>query len=100
MGMIAEFREFIVKGNVVDLAVGVVFGAAFQRIVDALVNDILMPIVGIMTGGINFTTLSFKVGEAELKYGNFIQQTIVFLVVAFVLFLIIKSYNKMRRSAS
>ena len=100
MGMIAEFREFIAKGNVVDLAVGVVIGAAFQKIIDSLVNDILMPIVGIITGGINFAGLSVKVGEAELKYGNFIQQTIVFLVVAFVLFLFIKAYNKTRRNAA
>lgn len=100
MGMIAEFREFIAKGNVVDLAVGVVIGAAFQKIIDSLVNDILMPIVGIITGGINFAARSVKVGDAELKYGNFIQQTIVFLVVAFVLFLFIKAYNKTRRTAA
>ena len=98
--MIAEFREFIAKGNVVDLAVGVVIGAAFQKIIDSLVNDIIMPIVGIITGGINFAGLSLKVGDAELKYGNFIQQTIVFLVVAFVLFLFIKAYNKARRTAA
>jgi len=100
MGMIAEFKEFISKGNVIDLAVGVVIGAAFQKIVNSLVNDILMPLVGIATGGINFTNLSVKVQDAELKYGNFIQETIVFLIVAFVLFMFIKAYNKMRRAQS
>ncbi|MEY3983885.1 MAG: large conductance mechanosensitive channel protein MscL [Bacteroidota bacterium] len=97
MGLVSEFREFITKGSVFDLAVGVVIGAAFQKIVDSLVSDIIMPIIGIITGGINFSTLSLKVGEAELKYGNFIQQTIIFLLVAFVLFVFIRTYNRTKR---
>jgi large conductance mechanosensitive channel len=98
MGLATEFREFITKGNVFDLAVGVVIGAAFQKIVDSLVSDIIMPIIGIITGGVNFSALSVKVGDAELKYGNFIQQTIIFMLVAFVLFLFIKTYNRTRRN--
>lgn len=100
MGLVTEFREFIAKGNVFDLAVGVVIGAAFQKIVDSLVSDIIMPIIGIVTGGVNFSALSVKVGDAELKYGNFIQQTIIFLLVTFVLFLFIKTYNRTRRNQS
>jgi large conductance mechanosensitive channel len=100
MGLVSEFREFITKGSVFDLAVGVVIGAAFQKIVDSLVSDIIMPIIGIITGGINFTTLSIKVGDAELKYGNFIQQTIIFLLVAFVLFIFIRTYNRTKRNLS
>lgn len=100
MGLVTEFREFIAKGNVFDLAVGVVIGAAFQKIVDSLVSDIIMPIFGIVTGGVNFSALSVKVGDAELKYGNFIQQTIIFLLVTFVLFLFIKTYNRTRRNQS
>jgi large conductance mechanosensitive channel len=98
MGLVSEFREFISKGSVFDLAVGVVIGAAFQKIVDSLVSDIIMPVIGIITGGVNFSTLSVKVGDAELKYGNFIQQTIIFLLVAFVLFLFIRIYNKTKRN--
>jgi len=98
MGLVSEFREFISKGSVFDLAVGVVIGAAFQKIVDSLVSDIIMPVIGIITGGINFSTLSFKVGDAELKYGNFIQQTIIFLLVAFVLFIFIRTYNRTKRN--
>ncbi|MEI7979023.1 MAG: large conductance mechanosensitive channel protein MscL, partial [Bacteroidota bacterium] len=79
-----EFKEFAMKGSVVDLAVGVVIGAAFGKIVDSLVNDIIMPIVGILIGGYDFSKLSVKVGEAEIKYGNFIQTTLNFVIIAFV----------------
>ncbi len=97
MGMIQEFKEFAMKGSVVDLAVGVVIGGAFQGIVDSLVKDIIMPIVGILTGGYNFSTLSYKVGEAELKYGSFIQASLNFLIITLVLFVTIKGINKMRK---
>ena len=77
-----EFKEFIAKGNILDMAIGVIIGGAFGKIVTSLVNDVLMPLIGIITGGIDFTTLSVKVGEAELLYGNFIQSLIDFLIVA------------------
>ena len=89
-----EFKEFISKGNVMDMAIGVIIGGAFGKIVTSLVNDILMPLIGIITGGINFTELSVKVGEAELTYGNFIQSIIDFLIVALCIFFITKSIAK------
>jgi large conductance mechanosensitive channel len=95
--MMKEFKEFIAKGNVVDLAVGVIIGGAFQAIVNSLVNDILMPIIGVITGGIDFSSLSIKVGEASINYGMFIQNIIYFLIVAWVIFLMVKAINKMRR---
>jgi large conductance mechanosensitive channel len=97
MSIGTEFKEFAMKGSVVDLAVGVVIGAAFGKIVDSLVNDIIMPIVGILIGGYDFSKLSVKVGEAEIKYGNFIQTTLNFVIIAFVLFMVIKAINKMKR---
>lgn len=97
MSLGSEFREFAMKGSVIDLAVGVVIGAAFGKIVDSLVNDIMMPIVGILIGGYDFSKLSYKIGEAEIKYGNFIQTTLNFLIIAFVLFMVIKTINKIKR---
>ena len=97
--MIKEFKEFIAKGNVMDLAVGVIFGGAFQAIVNSLVNDILMPIIGVITGGIDFSSLSITVGEASVNYGMFIQNIIYFLIVAWVIFLVVKAINKMRRTS-
>lgn len=97
MSLGSEFKEFAMKGSVIDLAVGVVIGAAFGKIVDSLVNDIIMPIVGILIGGYNFSKLSYKIGEAEIKYGNFIQISLNFLIIAFVLFMVIKAINKMKR---
>lgn len=94
--MIKEFQEFINKGSVMDLAVGVIIGGAFKAIVDSLVADILMPLIGILLGGVNFTELSLTVGSAVVKYGNFIQAIINFLIIAFVLFLLIKWVNGMR----
>jgi large conductance mechanosensitive channel len=85
------------KGSVIDLAVGVIIGAAFGKIVDSLVNDIIMPIVGILIGGYDFSKLSYKIGEAEIKYGNFIQILLDFLFIAFVLFMVIKTMNKLTR---
>lgn len=97
--MIKEFKEFIAKGNVMDLAVGVIIGGAFQAIVNSLVNDILMPIIGVITGGIDFSGLSITVGEASINYGMFIQNIIYFLIVAWVIFLVVKAINKMRRTS-
>jgi large conductance mechanosensitive channel len=98
MGLGSEFKEFAMRGSVIDLAVGVIIGAAFGKIVDSLVNDIIMPIVGILIGGYDFSKLSYKIGEAEIKYGNFIQILLDFLFIAFVLFMIIKAMNKMKRN--
>ena len=97
--MIKEFKEFIMRGNVIDLAVGVIVGAAFQKIVSSLVDNILMPIVGMIIGGIDFTSLSVMVGTAEIKYGLFIQNVIDFLIVAFVLFLVVKAMNSAKKAA-
>lgn len=93
-----EFKEFISKGNVLDLAVGVVIGGAFTAIVNSLVNDVIMPLVGVILGGVDFTGLSLQVGEASIAYGNFIQAIINFLLVALVLFSIIKAANKMKKA--
>lgn len=92
--MIKEFKKFIARGNVIDLAVGVIIGGAFGKIVTSIVNDVLMPLIGVIIGGIDFTGLSFKIGEAEIKYGNFIQNVIDFLIVAFCIFILVKIVNK------
>ena len=92
--MIAEFKEFISKGNVMDLAVGMIIGAAFTAIVSSLVDDIIMPIIGMIAGGHGFEEWSVKVGTASLNIGLFLAAIINFLLVAYVLFLIIKAFNK------
>lgn len=92
-----EFKEFIGKGNVIDLAVAVVIGGAFGAIVSSLVNDILMPLVGVLLGGLDFTALSFQVGEATIAYGNFIQATVNFVVIAFAIFFVMRSYNRLQK---
>ena len=97
MGMLKEFRDFAMKGNVIDLAVGVVIGAAFGAIVGAVVDHIIMPIVGMITGGINFDSLSLKVGDAELKYGMAISAAVKFLAIALFLFLVIKAVNRTKK---
>ncbi|MBV6477405.1 MAG: Large-conductance mechanosensitive channel [Ignavibacteria bacterium] len=94
--MIKEFKEFISKGNAIDLAVGVIIGGAFGAIVNSIVGDLLMPLIGIILGGINFSGLTVTIGGAVLPYGKFIQAVINFLIIAFVLFLIVKSINKFR----
>lgn len=95
--MIKEFKAFIMRGNVLDLAVAVIIGAAFIAIVNSLVNDIIMPIIGVILGGVDFSSLAITVGEATITYGNFIQAIINFLLVALVLFLIIRAINRMSR---
>ena len=99
-----EFIEFINRGSVVDLAVGVAVGGAFTTIVNSLVNDIVMPIVGLLAGGVDFTNLAIRIpnffgtgDEAVIAYGNFIQNVIQFLIIAFVIFLIIKGMNRINR---
>ena len=97
MGMLKEFKEFAMKGNVIDLAVGVVIGGAFGAIVGAVVDNLIMPIVGMITGGINFDALSIKVGEAELKYGLAISAAVKFIAIALFLFLVIKAMNASKK---
>jgi large conductance mechanosensitive channel len=95
--MLKEFKEFIDRGNVIDLAIAVIIGGAFGAIITSLVNDIIMPIIGVILGGVDFTGLSIKVGDAMINYGNFIQATVIFLIIAFVLFLVVRSYNKLQK---
>ena len=117
--MLSEFREFIAKGNVMDLAVGVIIGAAFQKIVDSLVNDVVMPVVGLFTGGTDFSNMFALLREgpkapapyaslAEAKaagatvvaYGAFVTQVIQFLILAWVVFLMVKAVNRIRRQSA
>lgn len=93
-GFIDEFKAFAMKGNVIDLAVAVVIGAAFGKIVSSLVDNIIMPLVGVLLGGISFEGLSKEVGEATISYGIFIQSIVDFLIVAFVIFMVVKGINK------
>jgi len=92
-----EFREFIARGNVLDLAVGIIIGAAFGAIVSSLVDNIIMPLIGLIMGGIDFTNLAFTVGDAEIGYGIFIQNIINFLVIAFSIFMFIRVINKFKK---
>ena len=91
------FREFIARGNVVDLAVGVIIGSAFGKIVSSIVDDILMPLIGIIIGGIDFTSLSVKIGDATITYGNFVQNVIDFLIIAVCVYILISVVNKITK---
>ena len=111
MGMIREFREFAVKGNAIDLAVGVIIGGAFGKIVSSLVDDIIMPPIGLMLGGVDFKNLFINLGSGgyatlaaakaagapTLNYGNFLQSVVDFLIVVWVIFLMVKAINRMHR---
>lgn len=92
--MIKEFKEFIARGNVLDLAVGVIVGGAFGKIVTSIVNDILMPLIGILLGGLDFSNLYLKIGEAKILYGSFIQNIIDFLIISVCIFVLIKIVNR------
>lgn len=108
--MISEFKTFIAKGNALDLAVGVIIGAAFGKIITSLVNDVLMPPIGVAMGGVNFTNLKFILKNAAvdasgkaieavtINYGSFIQSVIDFLIIAFCIFLMVKTINKLKES--
>ena len=96
-GFINEFKTFIKRGNVIDLAVGVIIGGAFGTIISSLVDDILMPLLGIVIGGINFSELTWEVGDAVIKYGAFLQNVLDFLIVAFCIFIFIKLLNSFNR---
>ncbi|MBO9369398.1 MAG: large conductance mechanosensitive channel protein MscL [Chloroflexi bacterium] len=94
--MLKEFKEFALRGNVMDLAIGVIIGGAFGKIVSSLVGDVLMPILGLLTGGINLSGLSFTVGEATVRYGAFLQAVVDFLIIAFAVFLFVRAFNRAR----
>lgn len=94
--MLNEFKAFIAKGNVMDLAVGIILGAAFTAIVTSLVDDLINPIIGMVIGGIDFSTWGFSIGEAKFNVGNFINAVIKFIIVAWVVFLLVKAVNRMK----
>lgn len=96
--MLKEFKDFVMRGNVLDLAVAVIIGGAFGKIVASLVNDILMPLIGVLLGGINFSEQTAQVGDAVIAWGVFVQSIIDFLIVAFVIFLIVKAANSMKKA--
>lgn len=104
MGMVSEFKDFAMRGNVVDMAVGIVIGGAFGKIVSSFVADVLMPPIGILVGGVDFSGLSLQLQEAAegadavmLNYGNFIQTVVDFLIVAFAIFMVVKAMNSMKK---
>jgi large conductance mechanosensitive channel len=95
--MLKEFRDFALRGNVLDLAVGVIIGGAFGKIVASLVGDVIMPLIGMLIGGVSFADLSITVGSAVIAYGKFIQNIIDFIVIAFVIFFVVKAANSMKK---
>ena len=97
--MIQEFKDFIAKGNVMDMAVGIIMGAAFTAIVTSLVDDLVNPLIGIFVGGIDFSGMSVGFGDAQFMYGNFINAVIKFLIIAWVVFLLVKGVNRMKDAA-
>ena len=97
--MLKEFREFAMRGNVLDLAVAVIIGGAFGKIIASLVADVLMPLIGLVLGGINFADLSFTVGAAVVKWGAFVQSIVDFVIIAFVIFMIVRAMNRMQKPA-
>lgn len=94
--MIREFRDFIARGNVVDMAVGIIIGAAFTAIVSSLVDDLVNPLIGLVVGGIDFSGVSFGLGDAQFMLGNFINAVIKFLIIAWVVFLLVKGVNAVK----
>jgi large conductance mechanosensitive channel len=102
MSLVSEFKQFAMKGNVVDMAVGIIIGAAFGKIVSSFVGDLVMPVIGMAVGGVNFTDLSVSLGTnpagdpVVVKYGAFLQTLLDFLIIAFVIFMAIKAVNKLR----
>ena len=104
MGMLKEFKEFAMKGNVVDMAVGIIIGGAFGKIVSSLVSDVIMPPIGVLLGGVDFSDLALTLKEAEegveavtMKYGVFLMTVIDFLIIAFAIFMVVKGMNKMKK---
>ncbi|WP_297996434.1 large-conductance mechanosensitive channel protein MscL [uncultured Oscillibacter sp.] len=96
-GFLAEFKTFIARGNVMDMAVGVIIGGAFSNITNSLINDIVMPVLGIFTSSVSFAELSVNIGPAVITYGNFIQAVLNFLIMAFVVFCLVKALNRFHK---
>ena len=96
--MLRELRQFLLRGNVIDLAVAVVIGVAFTAIVNSLINDIIMPIIGVLIGGIDFAGLSVTAGSAVIAYGNFVQAIVNFVVIGVVLFLVVRAVNRLHKN--
>jgi large conductance mechanosensitive channel len=97
--MLKEFRDFIARGNVIDLAVGIIIGAAFTAIVTSIVDDLVNPLIGLVVGGVDFSSVRFGVGDAQFMIGNFINAVIKFLIIAWVVFLLVKGVNSIRLRA-
>ena len=97
MSWVTEFRDFSIKGNVVDLAVGVIIGAAFGKIVSSLVGDVIMPLVGTVLGGLDFSSLVWEIGDAKIAYGKFLQNVVDFFIIALVIFWMVRVINHLRR---
>ena len=97
--MLKEFKEFATKGNIVDMAIGVIIGGAFQKIVTSLVNDIIMPLIAIFTGKVSFEDLTFTIGNSVIKYGSFITTIVDFLIIAFSIFIAIRTFSKLNDKA-
>jgi large conductance mechanosensitive channel len=95
--MLKEFRDFAMRGNVMDLAIAVIIGGAFGKIIASLVNDILMPLIGLLLGGLNFSELSATVNGVDITYGLFIQAIVDFIIVAFVIFMLVRTMNKLKK---
>jgi large conductance mechanosensitive channel len=96
--MLKEFKAFVMRGNVLDLATAVIIAGAFGKIIASLVNDIIMPIIGLIMGGVNFSELSYTVGSAVIKWGAFVQTTVDFLLIAFIVFLIVRAANNTKKA--
>ncbi|WP_204790129.1 large-conductance mechanosensitive channel protein MscL, partial [Oscillibacter sp. CU971] len=96
-GFLAEFKTFIARGNVMDMAVGVIIGGAFSNITNSLINDIVMPVLGIFTSSVSFAELTLNIGPAVVTYGNFIQAVLNFLIMAFVVFCLVKALNRFHK---
>ena len=97
--MLKEFRTFVMRGNVMDLAIAVIIGGAFGKIIASLVNDILMPLIGLLLGGVTFSELSATINGVDITYGLFIQAVVDFIIVAFVIFMLVRTMNKMKKPA-
>ena len=98
--LLQEFKSFAIKGNAIDMAVGVIVGGAFGKIVSSLVNDILMPLIGLLLGGIDFSQLKVQIGDAVVMYGSFIMTVVDFLIISFCVFLLVRAINKLKAPVS
>ncbi|MEX2197857.1 MAG: large-conductance mechanosensitive channel protein MscL [Burkholderiales bacterium] len=97
MSLLKEFKSFVIKGNIVDLAVAVIIGLAFGKIVASMVEDIVMPVIGMLMGGINFSGLAITVGSATITYGKFLQACLDFLIIAWAIFMVVQLINRLRQ---